>query len=184
MTHRMPTRAPLGKRLLATSSVLALVAGVGSAAHAANVTNPASIPNPTVAAGQMATSIVFNDGKTHTGSIVNNGTVSHALTVLPCASGKIAGDTNVKRAIRPVRHDVDPSTHSMDFARTDRDRNEGMDARVKPGHDGWRSPVQVATTEKPSTLLRVGSHRWSNVESDPAPAKRRRPVPAPCIPGA
>jgi len=73
MTHRMPMRAHLGKRLLATSSVVALVAGVGSAAHAANVTNPASIPNPTVAAGQMATSIVFNDGKTHTGSVVNNG---------------------------------------------------------------------------------------------------------------
>ena len=71
MTHRMPMRAHLGKRLLATSSVVALVAGVGSAAHAASVTNPASIPNPTVAAGQMATSIVFNDGKTHTGSVVN-----------------------------------------------------------------------------------------------------------------
>jgi len=71
MTHRMPTGTHFGKRLLATSSVLALAGGLGAAAHAGSVTNPASIPNPTVAAGQMATSIVFNDGKTHTGSVVN-----------------------------------------------------------------------------------------------------------------
>ena len=61
MTHRMPPRAQLGKRLLATTSALALAVGIGTAAHAGNVTNPNPIPNPTVTAGQTVSA---NDAPT------------------------------------------------------------------------------------------------------------------------
>src|SRR5271169_1101008 len=80
MRHCKTARASFGKRLLATSSVLAIAAGISAAAHAGNVTNPAAIPNPTVNTGQTVTAIVFNDGATHSGSIVNNGTVSNPIT--------------------------------------------------------------------------------------------------------
>jgi hypothetical protein len=71
MPHRNAARASFGKRLLATSSVLAIAAGISAAAHAAEITNPNPIPNPTVNTGQTVTAIIFNDGAAHTGSVVN-----------------------------------------------------------------------------------------------------------------
>ncbi|HEY6335166.1 MAG TPA: hypothetical protein VI113_04700 [Alphaproteobacteria bacterium] len=81
MPHRKFARASFGKRLLATSSVLAIAAGISAAAHAANVTNPNPIPDPTVNTGQTVTTIVFNDGKIHTGSGSISGNINGIFVV-------------------------------------------------------------------------------------------------------
>jgi hypothetical protein len=53
----------------------------------------------------------------------------HALFVLCHPSRQVTGHADVDRAVRPVRHDVDPSTTHVPLA---------SDGRVKPGHDGGR----------------------------------------------
>jgi autotransporter family porin len=94
MTHRLSVHAPLGKRLLTTTSALAIAAGISTAAHAQQITNPNPIPNPTVGANTAVTAIVFDDGQSHTGSIVNNGTVkSVSVGVLVTANGAGNGTT-------------------------------------------------------------------------------------------
>lgn len=57
MLHLTVARASLGKRLLTTTSALAIAAGISAAAHAQQITNPNPIPNPTVATGQTVTAI-------------------------------------------------------------------------------------------------------------------------------
>jgi uncharacterized protein with beta-barrel porin domain len=80
MLHLTVARASLGKRLLTTTSALAIAAGISAGAQAANVilTNVTT----TVPAGVTVAEIVLNDGQTHTGSVVNNGTVSNTANLV------------------------------------------------------------------------------------------------------
>jgi hypothetical protein len=56
--------------------------------------------------------------------------------MLPCATWKIAGDAGVKRAIRPIGHDVDPGAfHWRNLTRHLTEGNAFVDGRDKPGHD-------------------------------------------------
>ena len=58
-------------------------------------------------------------------------------TVLPCSTRQVAGNTDVKSAVRPVRYDVNPSSlHRMIVRMKMPECNRGADGRVKPGHDG------------------------------------------------
>jgi hypothetical protein len=59
--------------------------------------------------------------------------LGHTLPVLPHALGKIARDTRVQGAVRPIGHDVDPSLlHSETLGEFGYD---SMDGRHKAGHD-------------------------------------------------
>ena len=56
-----------------------------------------------------------------------------------CATRQVAGNTDVKSAVRPVRYDVNPSSlHGMIVRMKKPECNRGADGRVKPGHDGKR----------------------------------------------
>jgi hypothetical protein len=59
--------------------------------------------------------------------------LSHALSVFPGVFGKIACDSGVQDAIRPIGHDVDPSLfHSTTLWEVGYD---SVDGRHKAGHD-------------------------------------------------
>ncbi len=66
-------------------------------------------------------------------------TENYTDTVLPGATRQVAGNTDVKSAVRPVRYDVSPSSlHGMIVRMKKPECNLGADGRVKPGHDGKR----------------------------------------------
>ncbi|HYB09418.1 MAG TPA: hypothetical protein VEJ16_07090, partial [Alphaproteobacteria bacterium] len=67
-------------------------------AHAQLVTNPNPIANPTVNAGQKVTAIIFTDGKTHSGSIVNNGNDASATISAAHGAGILLGASTIGTA--------------------------------------------------------------------------------------
>src|SRR5271167_2675410 len=169
MLHLTVARASLGKRLLTTTSALAIAAGISAAAHAQQITNPNPIPNPTVATGQTVTAIVFNDGATHTGSIVNDGTLTplagfaytHLHTDGSVESGAGAADLDFNGT------DTDSLTSSVGARASLRIDTEKNGVFVPEAHGIWqheylddRAKVGVAFTESPGGRFTIVSSRF------------------------
>ena len=73
-------------------------------------------------------------------------TLYDTFAMLPNAFWKIARDTNVKNAIRPISENIDPSRrfHFSILECRLRHGNAFVDGRDTPGHDDWfGSPGRV-----------------------------------------
>jgi hypothetical protein len=61
--------------------------------------------------------------------------LAETLAMLIGAASEVSGDAGVERAVRTVRHDVDPAAAHPGEGMSSRGCRKDMDGRDKPGHD-------------------------------------------------
>src|SRR5438105_6135080 len=74
-------------------------------------------------------------------------TIRYTFPMLPNTAGKIAGDSNIKRTVWSVGHNIDPSALHNAILGSRKHRNgRSSDGRVKPGHDVYTTPCLERTS--------------------------------------